>query len=105
MQQFGGKQPGWGYSESVLVDGSRVLCTPGGPQGSVGALDKLTGDLLWQTKEFTEAAQYVEIAQIAPGQILLGRQWLRTLDRRHEDVRLVGREFRIVCLGIHENQG
>jgi outer membrane protein assembly factor BamB len=67
MQQFGGKQPGWGYSESVLVDGSRVLCTPGGPQGSVVALDKLTGDLLWQTKEFTEAAQYSSILPVDCG--------------------------------------
>ncbi len=34
---------GWGYSESPLVDGRLVLCTPGGPDAMVVALDKRTG--------------------------------------------------------------
>ena len=61
MQDLGGKQPGWGYAESVLVDGGRVLCTPGGSKGAIAALDKLTGDVLWQSKNYTEAAQYASI--------------------------------------------
>lgn len=61
MQEFGGKTPGWGYTESVLVDGNRVLCTPGGSQGAVVALDKKTGKTLWQSKDFTDGAQYSSI--------------------------------------------
>ncbi len=38
---------GWGYSESPLVDGDRLICTPGGPKGMVVALDKMTGDEIW----------------------------------------------------------
>lgn len=38
---------GWGYSESPLVDGAKVICTPGGPQGMIVALDKMTGDEIW----------------------------------------------------------
>jgi len=38
---------GWGYSESPLVDGERVLCTPGGSQGMIVALNKMTGDEIW----------------------------------------------------------
>jgi len=38
---------GWGFSESPLVDGDRVICTPGGPQAMVVALDKLTGEEVW----------------------------------------------------------
>ena len=30
VKEFGGGIPNWGYSESVLVDGPWVLCTPGG---------------------------------------------------------------------------
>lgn len=41
---------GWGYSESPLVDGERVLCTPGGPRGMVVALDKMTGDEIWASR-------------------------------------------------------
>jgi outer membrane protein assembly factor BamB len=39
---------GWGYSESPLVDGDWVLCTPGGPDAMVVALDKLTGKEIWK---------------------------------------------------------
>ena len=46
---FGGdKGDGWGYSESVLVDGDRVIATPGGEKSTVVALNKLTGDTIWQ---------------------------------------------------------
>ena len=38
----------WGYSESVLVDGDKVICTPGGPQAMMVALDKKTGAVLWK---------------------------------------------------------
>jgi len=46
--QFGGKKgDGWGYSESVLVDDNRLVCTPGGEQATLVALDKKTGKLIW----------------------------------------------------------
>lgn len=43
----GVKADGWGYSESVLVDGDRVVCTPGGPKNTMVALDKDVGRTLW----------------------------------------------------------
>jgi outer membrane protein assembly factor BamB len=47
-QDFEGeKADGWGYSESVLVDGVTVVCTPGGEKHTMAALDKRTGDTLW----------------------------------------------------------
>lgn len=46
---FGGnKGDGWGYSESVLIDGDRLICTPGGETSTVVALDKKTGELIWK---------------------------------------------------------
>jgi outer membrane protein assembly factor BamB len=48
MKQFGGKKgDSWGYSESVLIDGTRLVCTPGGEQAAMVALDKKTGRPLW----------------------------------------------------------
>jgi outer membrane protein assembly factor BamB len=44
----GKKDDKWGYSESVLVDGGLVVCTPGGPKATVLALDKLSGDVKWK---------------------------------------------------------
>ena len=45
---FGGtKGDSWGYSESVLIDGDRLVCTPGGQRATMVALDKKTGRQLW----------------------------------------------------------
>lgn len=47
-KDFGGRKgDGWGYSESVLVDGEKVVCTPGGPKTTMAALNKKTGATIW----------------------------------------------------------
>lgn len=49
---FGGRKADiWGYSESVLIDGDRLVCTPGGEEATMVALDKKTGDLIWKTTQ------------------------------------------------------
>lgn len=48
---FGGKKAtrdSWGYSESVLIDGDKLVCTPGGEETTMAALNKVTGALLWK---------------------------------------------------------
>jgi outer membrane protein assembly factor BamB len=50
FKDWGGKMStGWGFSESPLVDGKWVLCTPGSNQALMVALDKLTGKEVWTT--------------------------------------------------------
>lgn len=61
MKEFGGNTPGWGYTESPLVEGNKVICTPGGKDGAIIALDKKTGATLWQSKDFTDGAQYSSV--------------------------------------------
>jgi outer membrane protein assembly factor BamB len=48
IKDLGGKLPVWGYSESPLVDGDRLLCTPGAKDGTLVALDKKTGKAIWK---------------------------------------------------------
>lgn len=60
VKDFGGGIPQWGYSESVLIDGDTLVCTPGGKGGMV-ALKKATGDTVWQCKDFTDGAGYSSI--------------------------------------------
>jgi outer membrane protein assembly factor BamB len=48
--------PSWGFSESPLVDGDRLICTPGNNQSVLACLDKRTGDVIWKT-------------QVQPGQL------------------------------------
>lgn len=49
-KDFGGRMhSGWGYSESPLVDGERLIVTPGADKALLAALDKKTGKVIWQT--------------------------------------------------------
>jgi outer membrane protein assembly factor BamB len=58
---LGGGVPGWGYSESVLIDGDKLICTPGGGKGALAALDKKTGKELWRSTDITDNAGYSSV--------------------------------------------
>ncbi len=45
---FGALHPKWGFCDYPLVDGEKLICTPGGAQASVVALDKRTGEEIWR---------------------------------------------------------
>ena len=45
---FGGVPGKWAYSESPLVDGEKLLVTPGGTEATIVALDKKTGETIWK---------------------------------------------------------
>src|SRR4051812_4619429 len=58
ISDYGGRLPDWGYSGAPVIDGDKIIMTPGGTQGTVIALKKKTGESVWQTKELTDAAHY-----------------------------------------------
>jgi outer membrane protein assembly factor BamB len=47
--EFGGRPGAWAYSESPLIDGNRLICTPGGADATIIALDKRSGEILWRS--------------------------------------------------------
>ena len=49
-RHFGGKHGIWAYSESPLVDGDVVVCTPGGTEAALVGLNTKTGAVLWKTE-------------------------------------------------------
>ncbi len=57
LDTFEGENIFWGLSESVLVDGDRLICCPGG-KTSVVALNKLTGDVIWKAPSVGEPPSY-----------------------------------------------
>jgi len=72
---FGGKYGEWAYSESPLIDGDKLICTPGGKEATLVALNKKTGEVIWKcpttdgddasyssviTAEFSGVKQYVQ---------------------------------------------
>jgi len=49
VEKFGCRIPQWGIAESLLVDGNNLICTPGGTNVMMVALDKRTGKTVWTT--------------------------------------------------------
>jgi outer membrane protein assembly factor BamB len=47
-EDFGGKPGIWAYAESPLIDGDALICTPGGEKATLAALNKKTGEVIWQ---------------------------------------------------------
>jgi outer membrane protein assembly factor BamB len=45
---FAGKPGNWAYAESPLIDGDVLVCTPGGAKATIVALNKKTGDVIWE---------------------------------------------------------
>jgi outer membrane protein assembly factor BamB len=47
-KEFGGKPGDWAYSESPLIDGNTLVCTPGGSEATLVALNKGDGEVIWK---------------------------------------------------------
>jgi outer membrane protein assembly factor BamB len=58
FKEFDGDYPGWGIAESPLIVEDKIICTPGGEDASLVALDKMSGKVIWQTKELSEQGNY-----------------------------------------------
>ena len=67
--EFGGRVGSWAYSESVLVDGDTLVCTPGGEDANLAALDKTTGKVIWKsTGPDAGGAEYASIVVVGEGE-------------------------------------
>src|SRR5216110_2997565 len=49
VTDFGGRSPMWSFRESPLVDGEKVISTPGGEETTMVALSKLNGETIWKS--------------------------------------------------------
>jgi outer membrane protein assembly factor BamB len=84
MADFGGRMPMWSYRESPLIDGDKVICTPGGDETTMVALNKFTGETIWKTFVPDRAGETQNRSQAAnrPNVIETDRL-LSTLDQDH----------------------
>jgi outer membrane protein assembly factor BamB len=76
VTDFGGKLPTWGYAESPLVDGDKVLCTPGGHKNPIVALNKKTGAVIWKCGELPYDSSYASLVIAEIGGV---RQYVQNL--------------------------
>ena len=58
LERFNGRNIRWGLSESLLIDKEKVICTPGGEEIGVAALDAKTGDTVWMCTGIHEKSGY-----------------------------------------------
>lgn len=56
-EEFGGKLPTWSYRESPLIDGNKLICTPGSNDAVIVALNKQNGQTIWQTPKPEKPAE------------------------------------------------
>jgi outer membrane protein assembly factor BamB len=61
LRDFNGQNINWLISESPLVDGDRVIVSPGGRDATVVALDKMTGKTVWTSKGLSDDAGYASV--------------------------------------------
>jgi outer membrane protein assembly factor BamB len=64
LTELGGTVPSWGFCESALIDGDKVLITPGGENGTIACFNLQTGEKLWQSSEIREPANYSSIIAV-----------------------------------------
>ncbi len=58
VTKYGGKLTYWGVAESFVVDSEKVYCMAGGPDASIVALDKKSGEEVWATKGLSEGVSF-----------------------------------------------
>lgn len=78
IQEFAGKIGIWGFCDCPLIDGERLICTPGGSAATILALKKTSGEVIWKSPvpdaganaysalmvaEFSGVRQYVNFLQ------------------------------------------
>jgi outer membrane protein assembly factor BamB len=75
---FGGQPGAWAYAESPLIDGDVLVCTPGGKEATLVALNKKTGDVIWKSAvPGGEEAAYASVVTTEAGGVKQYVQFLQ----------------------------
>lgn len=71
IQDFKARNLRWGMTESLLVDGDRVFCTPGGPAAMMVILNRHTGKVIRKIKGNGEKSAYCSPVIVKHGNMRL----------------------------------
>ena len=88
QEKFDGRQIRWGMAESPLLDGDRIILTPGGVEHNVVALDRFSGEVIWTSKGNSEQSAYCSPILV-----------------RHNDTRLIVTMTSKSVIGIDADNG
>ena len=73
VRDFGGQQPQWGYSASLLAEGENLVVHPGGDTG-LAVLDGITGALVWKAESEAPAYASPVFAEIDEKRFVIGME-------------------------------
>ncbi len=79
LEKFKGGTGRFGLVESLLIDKEKVICTVGGPDATIVAVDKKTGAIVWKTPGLKDKAAYCSPLLIEHG----GRRLIVTMTSHH----------------------
>ena len=76
---FGGQPGTWAYSESPLIDGDTLICTPGGAEATLVALEKKSGNVIWKAAvPGGDKAAYASVIVVETGGV---KQYVQFLEK------------------------
>ena len=79
FNEFDGVMPRFGYAQSLVIDGDKVFCCPGGEKNNVIALNRFSGELIWSCEVKGERPGYNPAKLITIG----GRKLFLTFSAYH----------------------
>jgi outer membrane protein assembly factor BamB len=86
VSDLGGIENEFGYSESPLIDGDNLFCTPGGAKNNVVAINRLTGKTTWTSKALSDTTSFCSPIMISlPGRkifVNISRHFIYGLDAK-----------------------
>jgi len=107
VSDLGGKLNMFGYSESLLVDETKVYCYPGGPQSNVVALDRFTGKQVWVSKAMGDPVSFCSpiVIKLKDRNVLvtLAHEYLQGLDTKTGELLWSHKEDMVKLEGEHCN--
>jgi outer membrane protein assembly factor BamB len=103
MDKFGARNIRWGITESLLLNGDRLICTPGGEEAGMVALHRKTGETLWICRALDDISGYCSPVLIRRGErpviLSLTKNALVSVDGQSGE--LLSRHAREARYGIH----
>ena len=86
VSDLGGIENEFGYSESPLIDGDDLFCTPGGAKNNVVAINRFTGKTTWTSKALGDTTSFCSPILISlPGRKIfanISRHYIYGLDAK-----------------------
>ena len=73
MKDYGARNIQWGVTETMVIDGDKIICSPGGEKHNIMAFNRNTGEVIWTSEGNKEKSAYCSplIIQLESKKILV----------------------------------